>query len=52
MAKRNMSKTVRDYLSQIGRKGGEAKGRTKRRGDSTYYKALSERRWRPPDDVT
>jgi hypothetical protein len=46
MSKDVMSKVVREYLRKIGQRGGEARGRTKRRGDATYYKALALRRWR------
>ena len=35
------SEEVRKFMREIGRKGGQASGETKRRGDSEYYKALS-----------
>lgn len=36
---------VKKYLSEIGSKGGKAKGGAKRRGDSDYYKKIVEKRW-------
>jgi hypothetical protein len=32
---------VKDYLAEIGRRGGQAKGKAKVRGDSEYYKRIS-----------
>lgn len=47
MSKQIMSKAVRAYLAQIGQRGGEAgKGRAKRRGDASHYRALSAQRWK------
>jgi hypothetical protein len=31
------------YLAEIGRKGGKATGKTKRRGGTAYYKALARK---------
>ena len=44
---RIMSKEVRAYLRQIGARGGAAKGAAKRRGNATYYRDLSRKRWTP-----
>jgi len=33
--------SVSGYLSQLGRKGGQATGPTKRRGDAEHYRALA-----------
>jgi hypothetical protein len=33
--------TLREHLAKIASKGGKATGKVKRRGDSSYYKALS-----------
>jgi hypothetical protein len=35
--------SISDYLSSIGKKGGQAKGRTKRRGNAAYYRELAKR---------
>lgn len=34
---------VSKYLSEIGKKGGKAKGQSKVRGDASYYQALSKK---------
>jgi hypothetical protein len=34
-------KAVSDYMASIGKKGGEAKGDSKLRGDPEYYKRIS-----------
>ena len=36
-----MNPHVSSYLSTLGRKGGQATGPTKRRGDAAHYKALA-----------
>lgn len=32
---------IKDYLAEIGRRGGQTKGKSKVRGDSDYYKRIS-----------
>ena len=34
---------VRDYLANIGSKGGKATGKAKVRGDTDYYKRISQK---------
>jgi hypothetical protein len=36
-----MSSKISEYLASIGKKGGEAKGPSKARGDADYYKKLA-----------
>lgn len=36
-------KRAREYLASIGAKGGKAKGKSKVRGDSDYYKRISQK---------
>ena len=38
-----MKKEVREYLSEIGSKGGKVKGKSKVRGDSAYYSRLRKK---------
>lgn len=45
MSKQIMSKAVREYLQDIGRRGGKARGKAKVRGDSAYYRELIGKRW-------
>ena len=35
--------TISDYLASIGKKGGQATGKTKRRGNAAYYRELAEK---------
>jgi len=35
------NKLVREYLARIGRKGGEATGESKRRGDFEFYRKIA-----------
>lgn len=35
---------IRDYMREIGRRGGSTKGESKRRGDSEYYRRISKLR--------
>ena len=35
------AKELREHLARLGNKGGEAKGKSKVRGDSEYYKRIS-----------
>jgi hypothetical protein len=46
--KSRVPKSVRAYLSTIGKRGGSAKGRSKARGDSAFYRALAFKRWGAP----
>lgn len=39
-------KAVSEYMRQIGKKGGEADGKRKARGDSEYYRKLVAKRKR------
>jgi hypothetical protein len=43
-----MSDALRDYLRDIGKRGGSAgRGASKRRGDADYYRELAARRRHP-----
>ena len=37
------TKGAREYLASIGSKGGKAKGKSKVRGDTDYYKRISQK---------
>ena len=37
-------KEIRDYLAEIGAKGGKTTGKSKVRGDSAYYRRLRKKR--------
>ena len=43
-------KSVRQYLQRIGQRGGEARGRAKRRGGPDYYRDLARKRWQAAPD--
>lgn len=36
----NLTKAVRKYMAKIGSRGGQTKGKTKRRGGSEYYRTM------------
>ena len=38
-----MTDKVRDYLASIGSKGGKTTGQSKVRGDTDYYKRISQK---------
>lgn len=40
---RVMTSEMKKHLAEIGRKGGRAKGESKSRGDSDYYRKLAKR---------
>jgi general stress protein YciG len=40
-----LAKAVRDHLAELGRKGGEAVGESKKRGGKAYYQKMSRKRW-------
>jgi hypothetical protein len=44
------AKEIKEFLKTIGAKGGSAKGPSKRRGDSNYYRALAARRGKGATD--
>lgn len=48
MTKDVMSKAVREYLRQIGARGGAARGKVKRRGGADHYRTLARKRWNTP----
>ena len=35
--------TISAYLSEIGKRGGQAKGATKKRGNAAYYRELAQK---------
>lgn len=39
---------VTAYMASLGRKGGRAGGKAKRRGGAEFYRKLAEARWGPP----
>jgi len=43
-----MKSAIQKYLAAIGRKGGQAKGKRKARGDSAYYAELARKRKKSP----
>lgn len=44
MATGKKRESVKDYLARIGSKGGKAKGKSKVRGDSEYYRRIRKKR--------
>jgi len=38
-----MTKSISSAAAALGRKGGQATGKTKRRGDAAYYRALAQK---------
>ena len=41
MTGRDIPQSLREYMARLGKRGGEAKGKSKRRGDKAFYRELA-----------